>query len=117
MGERGGTILLLSSGAGVTTGSSSYAYGSSKGGIHGLGLVLQQRLAGRPIRVNTVCPSGIATPLKVKNVEDGARAEGLDAQELAERKRQLADPAGVARVLALLVSDDADYVRGTIFTR
>ena len=31
--------------------------------------------------------------------------------------RDLGDPIGVARILAFLASDDADYVRGTIFTR
>ena len=35
-----GVIILTASGAGVTGGSSSLAYGSSKGGVHGLSLVM-----------------------------------------------------------------------------
>ena len=39
MKEQGrGTIVLLSSKAGVNVGSGSYAYGASKAGIHGLAL-------------------------------------------------------------------------------
>ena len=113
----GGVILLLASGAGVTGPSSSVAYGASKGAVHGLGLVLQQRLAGRGIRVNTVAPSAIATPLKEQNVSDAGRARGASAAEIEAAQRALGDPAGVARVLAFLASDDADYVRGTVFTR
>ena len=112
-----GVILLLASGAGVTGPSSSVAYGASKGAVHGLGLVLQHRVAGRGIRVNTVAPGAIATPLKEQNVRDAGRARDASAAEIEAAQRALGDPAGVARVLAFLASDDADYVRGTIFTR
>ncbi len=115
--DGGGVILLLASGAGVTGSSSSVAYGASKGAVHGLGLVLQPRLAGRGIRVNTVAPGAIATPLKEQNVRDAGRARDASAAEIEAAQRALGDPAGVARVLAFLASDDADYVRGTIFTR
>ena len=43
--QNSGVIILTSSGAGVHGGSSSYAYGSSKGGVHGLSLVLEQNLS------------------------------------------------------------------------
>ena len=39
--QRRGVMLLIASGAGVRGGSSSVAYGSSKGGVHGLSLVLR----------------------------------------------------------------------------
>ena len=37
--------------------------------------------------------------------------------DLASRLRPLGDAEGVGRVLAFLASDEADYVRGTIFTK
>ncbi|MBM4435646.1 MAG: SDR family oxidoreductase [Actinobacteria bacterium] len=117
MSPRGGTILLIASGAGVIGGSSSYAYGTSKAAVHGLGRVLQANKDGTALRVNIVCPGNIATPLKIRNVEDAARARGLSAAQLAAARRGLADPDGVAKVLAFLASDDAAFVRGTIFTR
>ncbi len=116
MGDRGGTILLLSSGAGVTGGSSSVAYGTSKAAIHGLGLAVQRHLGRRPIRVNTVCPGSISTPLKRQNVEDVGHAQGQSEAEIDAAKQALHDPEGVARVLAFLASDDAAAIHGTVFT-
>ena len=43
--QKSGTIILTSSGAGVLGSSSSFAYGSSKGGVHGLSLVLEDKLS------------------------------------------------------------------------
>ena len=109
-----GVLVLISSGAGVRGGSSSVAYGASKGGVHGLSLVLAAQLAPRNIRVHAVCPGNIETPLKMRVVEKQARKAG---RPLEEMKAGLGVPEGVGKVLAFLVSDEADYVRGTIFTR
>lgn len=110
----GGVMVLISSGAGVTAGSSSVAYGSSKGGVHGLSLVLAAQLADRNIRVHAVCPGSLETPLKMRVVKKQAQRTGLPLEEM---KKALGDPEGVGKVLAFLISDEADYVRGSIFTR
>lgn len=116
--QRSGVMLLIASGAGVRGGSSSVAYGSSKGGVHGLSLVLAPQLEPHGIRVHGICPGSLATELKLDNVADVARAAGKDPVAARERAaRELGDPAGVARILAFLASDEADYVRGSIFTR
>jgi NAD(P)-dependent dehydrogenase (short-subunit alcohol dehydrogenase family) len=111
-----GVVVLMSSGAGVTGGSSSVAYAASKGGTHGLSLVLQDQLRPAGIRVHDVCPGSVDTPLKRQNVADMARVTGQSVEE-ALATAKLVDPRGVARLLAFLVSDDADLVRGTVFTR
>jgi NAD(P)-dependent dehydrogenase (short-subunit alcohol dehydrogenase family) len=111
-----GVIVLLASGAGVTGGSSSVAYGASKGGVHGLSLVLQDQLRPIGIRVHDVCPGSVDTPLKRRNVADMAQAAGQAVEE-ALATAKLVDPRGVAQALAFLVSDDADLVRGAVFTR
>jgi NAD(P)-dependent dehydrogenase (short-subunit alcohol dehydrogenase family) len=111
-----GAIVFITSGAGVTGGSSSVAYGASKGGAHGLTLVLQEQLRGAGIRVHDVCPGSVNTPMKRQNVADMARAMGGSPEDALARAT-LVDPLGVARLLAFLVSDDADLVRGTVFTR
>ncbi len=111
-----GVIVLIASGAGVRGGSSSVAYGSSKGAVHGLAMVLEPQLAPAGIRVNDVCPGSLDTPLKRQNVVDFAAAHGRSPEE-ALAKANLGDPRGVAKILAFLVSDEADYVRGTVFTR
>jgi NAD(P)-dependent dehydrogenase (short-subunit alcohol dehydrogenase family) len=112
----GGVVLCISSGAGVRGPSSSIAYGTSKAGVHGLVMTLEPRLSPQRIRVHAICPGNIDTPLKRANVADGARAAGRDVPQ-ALAGAGLGDPDGVAKVLAFLASDDAAFVRGTIFTR
>jgi len=111
-----GVILCISSAGGVSGPSSSLAYGASKAGVHGFCRTLEQQLAPRGIRVNLVCPGSLDTPMKRQNVRDGAAARGEDPEQ-ALAAVQLGDPDGVAKVLALLASDDAEYVVGTLFTR
>ena len=109
-------VLLISSGAGVRGASSSLAYAASKAGVHGMQYNIEAHVRGA--RVHVICPGGIATPLKLENIAQGAQASGQDAAKAVEQaKKQLGDPMGIARVLAFLASEDGDYVRGTIFTR
>ena len=113
-----GVILLMGSEAGTKIPSSSLAYGASKGGVHGLAMTLEAQLAPHRIRVNEICPSSIATPMRIENLVDRARAAGRDPEQArAEALRDAGDPRGVARILAFLASRDAEYIRGTIYTR
>ena len=57
--QKSGTIILAASGAGVLGGSSSFAYGSSKGGVHGLALVMQSALEKYGIRVKDILPGEV----------------------------------------------------------
>ncbi len=108
-----GVIVLVSSGAAIG-GSSSYAYGASKGGVNALGITLANKLAADNIRVNVVMPGNIDTAMKrsVIAAEQERFGSGREQQQL-----NLGEPAGVGRILAWLASDDADYVRGMIQTR
>lgn len=110
-----GTIVITSSGAGVLGGSSSYAYGSSKGGTHGLTMVLDRQLSEHGIRVNDVLPGSLNTPLKREQVAAVRDASG-DEKLYETMMSGLASPEGVASVMAFLASDEADYVRGSIRT-
>ena len=110
-----GVIVLCSSGAGVTGGSSSFAYGSSKGATHGLSLVLAQRLAPHGIRVHDVCPGSVETPLKVAQLRAVLDHDG-DRARFEQAMRSLVPPDGIAPVFAFLASDEARHVRGTLFT-
>jgi NAD(P)-dependent dehydrogenase (short-subunit alcohol dehydrogenase family) len=81
-------------------------------------MTLEGQLAPHGIRVNDVCPSSIATPMRIENLVDRARAAGKDLEEArAQAIKEAGDPTGVASILAFLASPEADYVRGTIFTR
>jgi len=112
----GGTVICISSGAGVTGGSSSIAYGTSKAGVHGFVKCIEGSLHRDNIRVHAVCPGSVNTPLKRDNVRDGARAAGRDPDQ-ALASASLVAPEGIAGVLAFLASEQGSYIRGTVFTR
>ena len=113
--QRSGVIILTSSGAGVVGGSSSVAYGSSKGGTHGLAMTLDTHLSKHGIRVNDVLPGGLDTPLKIGATEEHLVNTG-DRKAYKNTIAGLSSPDGVAAVIAFLASSDADYVRGSIKT-
>ena len=116
--QPGGVIICIASGAGVRGGSSSMAYAPSKGGVHGFAMAIEAQLAPRGIRVNDVCPGNLATELKLRNIGNQAAKRGESPEAAMEAARPtLGDPIGVGRILAFLASDEADYLRGTIFTR
>lgn len=114
----GGVILCIASGAGIRGGSSSVAYASSKGGVNGLVMTVENQISSMNIRIHTICPGGLATPLKLGQIAESAKRDGQDPDvAVANARNSLGDPAGVARVLTFLVSDAASYARGQIFTR
>tara|TARA_Y100001936_G_C16091815_1_gene686963 strand:+ start:3772 stop:4518 length:747 start_codon:yes stop_codon:yes gene_type:complete len=111
-----GVIILTASGAGVHGGSSSFAYGSSKGGVHGLSLVMESHLEKYNIRVNDVLPGAVRTPLKVTNVEDMHDADGK-SRDLEEKIDALVSPDEISKVYAFLASDEANMIKGSVRTR
>ena len=139
-----GVIIIVASGAGVIGGSASVPYGSSKGGAHGLSLVLASHLEQFNIRVHGFAPGRVATNITgfgpdmqrdrhdrylMELTTEALRAAeqytegddpgpvGKSMRDAADMWRPLVEPEGVGRVLAFLASDEADYVRGTIFTK
>ena len=108
-------IILTSSGAGVTGSGSAAPYSSSKGGTHGLTLWLEANLKGSSVRVHDLLPGGIESPLKLRQLEEAFKNK--DKTALIENKLSLGKPEGVAKIVAFIASDDADYLRGSIKTR
>lgn len=105
-----GVVILVGSPAGIVSGSSSVPYAASKGGVYGLSKALAPRLEADGIRLNLLMPGSVDTPLK-RNAEEAMNASGNP------RNPVLAEPAGVAKVVRFLLSGEADYVRGAVYTR
>ena len=80
-------VLLLASEAGTKIPSSSLAYGASKGGVHGFAMTLeaQQLRPARDPRERDL-PSSIATPMRIDNLVDRARAAGRDPEQAGRRR-------------------------------
>lgn len=118
--ERSGksVLMVISSGAGVYGGSSSFAYAASKGGLYGMRFNLEGELTPKGVRVHIICPGSVSTPLKVRNMVENAERRGEDPLKAEEEARRvLPDPIGVARILLMLASEEGEYMRGTVTTR
>ena len=84
---------------------------AAKHGLEGLTKTLGVEWARRGVRVVSVAPAYVATPLLAGTMKAG----GFTLDEVAQRTPlgRLAEPEEVARVVAFLVSDDASYVTGS----
>ena len=112
----GGVIITTASGAGVTGGSSSYAYGASKGAVHGFTMVMQRHIDMSKIRVQDIAPGRVRTPLVFENLCRQLEITGDQAHYDAE-VAGLTDPDDVAKIAVFMASDAAKVMRGPVFTR
>ena len=115
-GPNRGTIILTASGAGVKGGSSSYAYGASKGGVHGFTMVMQQYLETQGIRVNDFAPGSVETPLKIAQLRSTGAITEQPQSQVEQSVASLTNPNDVAEIVAFMASDEANALRGIVFT-
>ena len=112
----GGVIITTASGAGVTGGSSSYAYGASKGAVHGFTMVMQRHIDMTNIRVQDIAPGRVRTPLVLENLRQQFEITG-DRKHYESEVANLTDPDDVAKIATFMASDEAKVMRGPVFTR
>jgi (+)-trans-carveol dehydrogenase len=120
--NQGGAIVLTSSNAGLIAFPNLAHYTAAKHGVTGLMKTLAVELAPYMIRVNSVHPTTVDTPM----VDNPASYELLmggmvgatraDAEETMKALNALpipwVDPIDVANAVLYLVSDEARYVTG-----
>jgi glucose 1-dehydrogenase len=85
-------------------------YAASKGGIMMLMQSLAQEVAPLRIRVNSIAPGAIRTPINTAAWQTKEAYEAL--MKLVPYKR-IGEPEDIARAAVWLASDDSDYVVGT----
>ena len=106
----GGSIVNLSSDAGIQGNAGAAVYCASKGGVSILTKALAVELAPQGIRVNAVCPGDVDTPM----LAGQARASGDADAYLARLRAQFVQPADVAEMVWFLCQPHARAITGSL---
>ncbi|MCP9765554.1 SDR family NAD(P)-dependent oxidoreductase [Lacihabitans soyangensis] len=110
----GGYIAILSSAAGLIGQPENSPYAASKHGIEGMMKTAAIEYATQNIRVNSICPTAIETPM----IMQGRRklAENEEAKQQAinfQRMKRMGTPQEVADVALWLCSDQSSFITGS----
>jgi NAD(P)-dependent dehydrogenase (short-subunit alcohol dehydrogenase family) len=109
----GGSIVNISSSAGIFGQPYNAAYCASKGGVSLMTKAMATEYTRRGVRVNAVAPAGIDTPI----TKDFGFVEGSDVKEYLKMMPptgEMGTPEMVASSIAYLASDEASYINGVI---
>jgi meso-butanediol dehydrogenase/(S,S)-butanediol dehydrogenase/diacetyl reductase len=114
----GGSVVNVSSLAALVAPGNMAAYITSKSAILGLTRSLAVDYGPLGIRVNTLCPGWVWTPMSQDEMRMYAASKGITPDEaVAHATRYLplgrmAEPVEIARCVRFLASDDASFVTG-----
>lgn len=109
----GGSIVNVSSVAGVEGEVYSAGYCAAKHALVGLTRALAVEFTKEQVRINAVCPGGMLTPQVTEFVAPKGADVGLIMRIAAPRGLMAADD--VASVIAFLAGDDAAAVHGAVY--
>jgi NAD(P)-dependent dehydrogenase (short-subunit alcohol dehydrogenase family) len=108
-----GAIVNTSSGDFALTWFREAAYVASKGGVVGLTKSMAVDFAKYGVRVNTILPGTVLTPLTLKAAEDlGNKEAAMKHMTSVHPIGRLAEPEEIVKVALFLLSDDASFVTG-----
>ncbi len=114
----GGSIVNLSSVAGLSGANNLSIYSASKHAVIGLTKSAALELAPAQIRVNAICPSPIQTRM-MRSLEDAMKVDGVDADMIQAAVAasiplgRYGEPSEVADLIVFLLSDAARFLSGT----
>jgi glucose 1-dehydrogenase len=105
-----GKIICMSSVHEVIPWAGHANYAASKGGVMLMMKTIAQEYAPHKIRVNSIAPGAIATPI---NKDAWDTAEHLNKLLRLIPEKRIGQVEDIGRAAVFLASDDADYINGT----
>lgn len=105
-----GKIICMSSVHEVIPWSGHANYAASKGGVMLMMKTIAQEFAPKRIRINSIAPGAIATPI---NHDAWDTAEHLQQLLKLIPQKRVGQVEDIGKAAVWLASDDADYVNGT----
>jgi SDR family mycofactocin-dependent oxidoreductase len=114
-GARGGSIILIGSAAGVKMQSFMVHYTASKHAITGMARAFAAELGRHRIRVNSLHPGAVATPMGTGRMRDALQSAADSYPHLRGMHKPLlpegiAQPEDIADAVAWLASEESKFV-------
>jgi 3-oxoacyl-[acyl-carrier protein] reductase len=109
-GDRGGSVINISSVASTAAMPHSVVYSATKGAVDAITRVLAAELAPRTIRVNTVAPGLVET--------EGTHTMGVIGSDMGDAMiaqvplGRVGQPEDIAKVVVFLASDESGWMTG-----
>jgi SDR family mycofactocin-dependent oxidoreductase len=115
--EHGGSLVNISSAAGLKGTPLHLPYTASKHGVVGLSRALANELAAQNIRVNTVHPTGVETGMRPDSLHGLLAESRPDLVPIFQNALPavMAEAADISNAVLFLVSDESRYVTGLEF--
>ena len=102
----GGAIVNVSSILGFIGDGDYFAYTATKGALRLMSRSAALKYAPDGIRVNSICPGMVRTPMNEAEVD-------ADAYVLNTPMKRMAEPIEVSKAVLFLLSDDAAFITGS----
>ncbi len=104
-----GKVICISSVHDVIPWAGHVNYAASKGGVMMMMKSIAQEVAPLGIRVNSICPGAVRTPI---NVEAWSTREAYNSLMKLVPYKRIGEPVELGRAAVWLASDDSDYITG-----
>lgn len=113
MGERGGSIINISSMSAIRGFPAVVAYAASKGAVLSLSMTVAASCinSGYPIRSNVILPGATSTPLERAMTNEGSTSQSVGVAT----RRKVGEPADIANLVLFLASDESKHITGQQF--
>ena len=109
-GGRGGSIITISSQMGHVGGIDRTVYAASKHAVEGMTKAMAIEWGGHGIRVNTICPTFVRTPLTQSTFDNPDRVAWITSKIKLGRVGEVEDMMGP---VVFLASDASSLITGT----